>query len=344
LLIIRDLVKTYGSGASARRALDGLSLDVRQKQIVGLLGPNGAGKTTTLLIAAGLLRPDSGGIEIRVNGQAVPASEAARHVGWVPQDIALYGGLSARENLAFFAKMYGLRGEKLDAAIARGLDISQLADRQHDRVKTFSGGMKRRLNIAVAMVHSPSVLFLDEPTEGVDPQSRDYIFRIVERLRGEGLAIVYTTHHMEEAERLSNWIAIVDEGRIRAQGPLRKLLAEHGGGGSSRIRFVEPSRDRDGIGPVEHKLRQFRNLTVTMKSDGEAELIESEVPPGRNAHLPLFHRILDGLGEERAHVRGLDAMPPDLHSVFIALTGRELRDDGTPVAANAPAAPAGARR
>src|SRR6478609_8682907 len=204
-----DLRKSFG----ATPAVAGVSFSVRAGETFGLLGPNGAGKSTTIAMLTGALAPDGGSIRLAERG--APNEPATRRmIGVAPQTLSLYEELTAVENLRFFARMYGLSGAKLAERIEWALEFAGLADRRSGRVKTFSGGMKRRLNLAVALVHEPQVIFLDEPTAGVDPQSRNHIFERIEQLRGEGRTVVYTTHYMEEAQRLCDRVAIMDGGRI----------------------------------------------------------------------------------------------------------------------------------
>ncbi len=223
MLDVRDVRKAFG----ATTALDGLSLEVRRGEIFGLLGPNGAGKSTLMSMVSGLLRPDGG--EVRLHG-ASPAEPAARRgIGLAPQALALYDTLTARENLEFFGRLQGLSGARLRERVDAALAFVALADRQHDRAGGYSGGMKRRLNLAAALLHEPDLVLLDEPTAGVDPQSRNALFDNVEALRAQGRTVVYTTHYMEEVERLCDRIAIIDRGRVLAIGTLAELLAAHGG-------------------------------------------------------------------------------------------------------------------
>ena len=206
-----NLRKRYG----ALTAVDGISFEVRSGETFGLLGPNGAGKTTTLNLLVGTLTPDGGSVYI--NGEADPTNATVRQqIGYAPQAIALYGELTAEENLTFFGRLYGLSARQLRERARQALDLTGLSDRRQDRVRTFSGGMKRRLNLACALIHDPPVLLLDEPTVGVDPQSRNLIFDKIEWLRGQGRTIVYTTHYIEEAQRLCDRVAIMDHGRILA--------------------------------------------------------------------------------------------------------------------------------
>ena len=217
---ITNVVKSF----NGRRALDGVSLDLREGEILGLLGPNGAGKSTLVRTIMGRVAPNSG--EVKIFGRSAPAGDnaAREQVGFVPQEIALYPLLTARENLLVFGRYYGLRGEALTAAIADALGWSGLTDRAGDPTKTLSGGMKRRLNMAAGVIHKPKIMLLDEPTVGVDPQSRERIYQMITALRDKGVSLIYTTHYMEEAERLCDRIAIIDNGKIIANGTKDELV------------------------------------------------------------------------------------------------------------------------
>src|SRR5438105_14171673 len=219
MLDIKNLRKSFGS----LLAVNDVSFSVRQGQIVGLLGPNGAGKTTTVSMAAGLLTPDRGDVLLAGRRLSGDTDRAKRRIGLVPQDLALYDELSARDNLRFFGALYSLTGRALDDAIATAVDLVGLADRVRDRVKTFSGGMKRRLNLAAGLLHDPDILLLDEPTVGVDPQSRNAIFDNLETLKRRRKALLYTTHYMEEAERLADRIVVIDHGKVIADDTLAGL-------------------------------------------------------------------------------------------------------------------------
>jgi ABC-2 type transport system ATP-binding protein len=222
LLEVRSLHKGFGSVA----AVNDVSFTVEAGRLVGLLGPNGAGKTTTVSMIAGLMAPDRG--EVLVGGRrlAGDTDPAKRRIGLVPQDLALYDELSARANLRFFGALYGLSGAALDRAIAAATALVELSDRLGDAVKTFSGGMKRRLNLAAGLLHDPDILLLDEPTVGVDPQSRNAIFDNLEALKRRGKALLYTTHYMEEAERLADRIVVIDHGRVIADDTLVGLQSQ----------------------------------------------------------------------------------------------------------------------
>jgi ABC-2 type transport system ATP-binding protein len=217
---IDEVVKSF----NGRRALDGVSLTLGDGEFLGLLGPNGAGKSTLVRTIMGRVRPESG--EVRIFGKPAPAGDNAsrQEVGIVPQEIALYPNLSSRENLSIFGRYLGLTGTALSVAITRALGWAALSDRKDEPVKNFSGGMKRRLNMAAGVLHRPRVLLLDEPTVGVDPQSRERIYEMIEGLAADGVSLVYTTHYMEEAERLCKRVAIIDHGKIIAQGTKDELV------------------------------------------------------------------------------------------------------------------------
>jgi len=221
MLVIKNLEKTYGTLV----AVDHVSFELERGQLLGLLGPNGAGKTTTVSMIAGLVTPDGGDVLIageRLGGDTDPKK---RKIGLVPQDLALYDELSARANLRFFGALYGLAGAALEKAIAAVLALVGLADRARDRVSTYSGGMKRRLNLAAGLLHDPDILLLDEPTVGVDPQSRNAIFENLEMLKQRGKALLYTTHYMEEVERLADRVVVMDHGKVIANDTLAGLQA-----------------------------------------------------------------------------------------------------------------------
>src|SRR6266542_867137 len=235
VLSVENLRKSFGDLV----AVSDVSFAVAPGQLVGLLGPNGAGKTTTVSMIAGLVTPDHG--EVRIGGRPLTGDTdlLKRRIGLVPQDLALYDELTARENLRFFGALYRLTGDALDAAIAASLELVGLTERGRDRVKSFSGGMKRRLNLAAGLLHDPDVLLLDEPTVGVDPQSRNAIFENLEILKRRGKALLYTTHYMEEAERLADRIVVLDHGRVIADDTLAGLYAGVAGTTDDRPRSLE---------------------------------------------------------------------------------------------------------
>ena len=219
ILDVRHLRKSYGTLV----AVDDVSFSLEAGRLVGLLGPNGAGKTTTVSMLSGLVTPERGEVLVAGKKLAGDTDPTKRRIGLVPQDLALYDELSARDNLRFFGALYSLSGRALDGAIASALELVGLADRTKDAVKTFSGGMKRRLNLAAGLLHDPDIVLLDEPTVGVDPQSRNAIFDNLELLKSRGKALLYTTHYMEEAERLADRIVVIDHGKVIADDTLDGL-------------------------------------------------------------------------------------------------------------------------
>jgi ABC-2 type transport system ATP-binding protein len=310
MLEVNALRKSYGP----IKAVDGVSLKAAKGETIGLLGPNGAGKTTTVSIIAGLLRPDSGEVLIdgrRLQGDTDPAK---RNIGLVPQDIGLYPEISARENLHLFAALYGMDGPSRRRAIDAALDLVGLAERAKDKVKGFSGGMMRRLNLAAALLHDPQLLLLDEPTVGVDPQSRNAIFDNLETLKKRGKTLLYTTHYMEEAERLCDRMVIVDHGRVIAddtmQG-LHRLLPV------ANLLTVElEDSKRDGLRPEELQALpgvqsvEIRGATLRI---GIRDLADSS-------------GILEWLVERGHPFQHLASERASLETVFLTLTGRSLRD------------------
>ncbi|MBS0195678.1 MAG: ABC transporter ATP-binding protein [Planctomycetes bacterium] len=282
MLRLTQLRKSFG----ALTAVDSLSLEVRRGEVFGLLGPNGAGKSTTIGMAVGLIAPDSGTVELE--GVGAPTDAAVRkHLGVAPQSLALYDDLSGEENLKFFGRVYGLASTVLRDRTSAVLEMVGLSPRRKDRVGGYSGGMKRRLNLAVALMHDPPMLLLDEPTAGVDPQSRNNILDLVRQLAGQGRTIIYTTHYMEEASRLCDRVGIIDRGRLLAMGTVSELVASHGG------KSV---------------------VAVTREGQGE-ERIETDDPVREIAHVFAA-----------GTVQGVRIDRPDLESVFLSLTGRRLRD------------------
>ena len=281
MLVLSHIAKRYGT----RVAVDDLSLEVRPGEILGLLGPNGAGKSTTMHVATGLLQPDSGSVAIGTHG--APSSPAARRrLGLAPQNLAVYDLLSADENLRFFGRLYGLGGAALDARVEASLAFVGLVDRRHDRVGAYSGGMKRRLNIAAAILHEPDLVLLDEPTVGVDPQSRNAIFDSIEALKRQGRTLLYSTHYMEEAVRLCDRVAIIDAGRLLALDTVPALIGTHGGSPTLHVRIAE----RDVVIQTREPLAELNRLSL------------------------------------EAPVDSFRVDEPTLEQVFLTLTGRTLRD------------------
>jgi ABC-2 type transport system ATP-binding protein len=304
-----DLHKRFGE----LQAVRGVSFRIAEGETYGLLGPNGAGKTTTISIVCGLLEPDRGEVIIDGGPLTVRSVAAKAAIGYVPQELAIYPDLSARENLRFFARLYDLTAATVNARIDEVLAVTGLADRADEQTKNFSGGMQRRLNIGIGLLHRPRLLILDEPTVGVDPQSRNAILESVERLSSEGMAVLYTTHYMEEAERLCDRIGIVDLGELKAEGTRADLVAlvgEH-----DRVSL-------EGVGDLDGAARAFERLTpvrATSVQDGAIQLI---VDDARS----LLPELLRTAAEAAVAVSAVEVNEPDLEAVFLHLTGKALRD------------------
>ncbi len=309
VLEVRGLVKRFGD----LTAVAGVSFHIAPGETYGLLGPNGAGKTTTISMVAGLLAADDG--EVRVAGQRMGPREVApkKRLGLVPQDLAIYPELSARENLTFFGKLHGLGGAALKQRTAEVLELIGLADRAKDPTKEFSGGMKRRLNIGIGLLHRPELLILDEPTVGVDPQSRNSILESVETLSTAGMAVLYTTHYMEEAERLCDRIGIIDAGTIQAEGTRRELIRIIGE--LDEIRLV-------GTGDLQAAATGLRGLPAVERAVVEGRDILLHVRDAPTA----VASVVTTAGTHGVELSDVEITRPDLESVFLHLTGKALRD------------------
>ncbi|MBP8296744.1 MAG: ABC transporter ATP-binding protein [Burkholderiales bacterium] len=311
MLRVDNLLKRYGD----RVAVDGISFAVEKGQTIGLLGPNGAGKTTTLAMITGLTPPDGGSVSVGGRLLAADPDGVKRGIGLVPQDVALYEETTARANLQLFGALYGMQGAPLARAIADALALVGLADRAGDKVASFSGGMKRRLNIAGALLHDPELILLDEPTVGVDPQSRNAIFDNLAELRRRGKTLVYTTHYMEEAERLCDRIVVMDHGRIMADDTLPGLLA----------RAPAPNRlavDIAGL-PPDALIERLRGMAGVhgVAVDGERLVLDVD------DLLAITPQVLQTVSAAGLAVRGFASERANLESVFLTLTGRSLRDE-----------------
>jgi ABC-2 type transport system ATP-binding protein len=305
MLSLSSVTKRYGS----LTALDDVSLDIERGEFFGLLGPNGAGKSTTMSLIAGLRAPDSG--TLTLDGHPLNAGSAAARLalGLVPQHIALYSELNADENLRIFGSLYGLSGADLRSRIDAALEAVQLADRRRDPVKTFSGGMQRRLNLIAALLHRPKLLLCDEPTVGIDPQSRNAIFEYLEQLNREGLTIIYSTHYMEEATRLCSRIGIIDHGKLHALGTLEELLTQ--------LPFEEEIRF-----PVNAATAAFASDIVT-HGELATEADVHRFRPRPNYRLSNFYALAES---HAIPARLFTTQRPTLEALFLHLTGRTLRE------------------
>lgn len=303
------LRKSFGS----KVAVEDVSFQVFAGECYGLLGPNGAGKTTSISILCGLIGTDYG--EVKVCGENMEQWTIAprAYIGYVPQEIALYPELSSIDNLKFFGKLYGLRGKRLKNKIDEVLEIVGLTERAKDRISTFSGGMKRRINIAAGLLHDPRLLVLDEPTVGVDPQSRNAILTTIESLRDGGIAILYTTHYMEEASRLCHRIGIIDKGSVIAEGTLQDLVESYSK--SDQI-LIEVKGTADNLYDC---LRAELCSNVIVKN-GTTFIVNSKEPD------KVFDSVLQVVKNSGVQLIRIEQVQPNLEDVFLNLTGRELRD------------------
>ena len=308
-LELRDLRKSFGKTEIIR----GANLAVAPGERVAIIGPNGAGKTTAISVVAGLLSCDGG--EIRLGGQRVGPKQVAVKAltGLVPQELAIYPDLTGRENLSFFGRLEKLRGAELKRRTDEVLEVIGLADRAGDLTKEYSGGMKRRLNIGIGLLHQPKLLILDEPTVGVDPQSRNSILEAVEALAGEGMSVLYTTHYMEEAERLCDRVGILDHGVMQAEGTRDELLVLTGE--TDRVHL-------EGTGNLEAATTALRRLGAVKSVTGDRRNIDLTV---EDAPVALAG-IVGAAAEAGMSVTDVEVARPDLESVFLNLTGRALRD------------------
>jgi len=309
VLVARNLVRRFGD----LTAVDDVSFRIAPGETYGLLGPNGAGKTTTISMVTGLIPADAGTVEIVGETMGPNKISPKRHLGLVPQDLAIYPDLSARENLAFFGKLQGLSGAALKSRIAEVLELTGLGDRAKGPTKEFSGGMKRRLNIGIGLLHQPTLLILDEPTVGVDPQSRNQILESVERLSGEGMAVLYTTHYMEEAERLCDRIGIIDSGRLQAEGTRDELIRLTG-----EVDHIQLS----GSGDTAVAGEALRGLPAVAQVSAERGRLYLTV---HDAPTAVAH-IVTTATSAGMQLDDVQITRPNLESVFLHLTGKALRD------------------
>jgi ABC-2 type transport system ATP-binding protein len=306
---VRNFRKSFGDFQAVQDA----TFHADSGEVLSLLGPNGAGKSTTISMLSGLLAPTGGDACIMGHSVTREPESAKRSLGVVPQEIALYSDLSARENLVFWGKMYGLRGAALNARVDEVLEVIGLTDRQKDHVGKFSGGMKRRVNIGAALLHKPAVVIMDEPTVGIDPQSRRHILDNVKELNQKGMTVLYTTHYMEEAAELSHHIAIMDQGRVIAYGTHDELIKMVGeqtridlGLSTSAEKVLDAWRATEGVSKID-------------ASDGRATVLVDD----SNRVLP---RLFDAASRADVRITTVDIQEPNLETVFLHLTGRALRD------------------
>ncbi len=309
MLVVDALVRRFDDLV----AVNGVSFTVAEGETYGLLGPNGAGKTTTISMVAGLLTPHAGRITVGGRSVSTRSTAAKALVGLVPQELALYPDLTGEENLAFFGRLYGMRGSELSGRMGEVLELVGLDGRRRDRASEYSGGMKRRLNIAIGLLHRPALLILDEPTVGVDPQSRNSILESVESLSREGISVLYTTHYMEEAERLCDRVGIIDEGRLVAEGTRRELVAQIG-----ELDRVE-LRGRGDLKAAARIIEALDGVAEVGVGDESVSVLTTEAA----TLLPL---LMSATVKAEMSVSGVEVQEPDLEAVFLHLTGKALRD------------------
>jgi ABC-2 type transport system ATP-binding protein len=308
---INALAKRYPGTAQA--AVADATFAIRRGEVFGLLGPNGAGKTTTIGMLSGLVDPTAGDATIAGFNLSRQANEVKKRVGLVPQDLALYPTLSARDNLVFFGSLYGLGGSSLKRRVDEALCMVGLSDRASDAVEKFSGGMKRRVNIAAGVLHRPELLILDEPTVGVDPQSRNLIFENVQQLKHSGTTVLYTTHYMEEAERLCDRVAILDQGRIIALDTPEGLVNSLGGG---VLVLGVPEETPESV------IEQARNLPDVHNADRE----DGKLSVTTSSVQTTLVNVIELLSQTHVVIQSLEILEPNLETVFLKLTGKRLRD------------------
>ncbi len=306
---VKDLHKSFGE----LKAVQGVTFEVRQGEIFSLLGPNGAGKTTTISMLSCLLRPDQG--DALILGHSIRGDQMGVKsvLGVVPQEIALYEDMSARENLTFWGKMYGLRGAALKTRVNEVLEIIGLADRAKEFIKKYSGGMKRRVNIGIALLHKPKIIFMDEPTVGIDPQSRRSILDSVLELKRDGTTVLYTTHYMEEAQELSDYIAIMDNGKLMATGTHAELVKIVGE--TDRITVTINAESAR----VMEAWKAVNGVKQVSAEDGTLTILADD----SNRVLP---RLFETAANNSVRITSVDVQEPNLETVFLHLTGRALRD------------------
>ncbi len=311
ILEVRDLVKQYGDFT----AVKGITFDIKEGEIFSLLGPNGAGKTTTISMLSTLYTPTSGDAIIGEHSITQEPMAVKQLIGVVPQELALYEDLTARENLIFWGQMYGLSGKTLNTRVDEVLEQIGLTDKAKNRVKTYSGGMKRRVNIGVGLLHKPRLLFMDEPTVGIDPQSRRAILDTVKELNQQGMTVLYTTHYMEEAQELSDRVAIIDHGELIALGT-QKELTQQVGETETLILHLGENDDAEGLAKALEGMRDVLEANV---SDQEVSVIAHEAEE-------VLAAVVTKANERGVRIHSIDIREPNLEAVFLHLTGRALRD------------------
>lgn len=311
ILEVKNLEKNYGDF----KAVKGISFAIKAGEIFSLLGPNGAGKTTTISMLSTLYEPSAGDATIAGHSVTKEPMQVKNAIGVVPQEIALYEDLTARENLIFWGQMYGLSGKALTSRVDEVLEQIGLTEKAKDRVKTYSGGMKRRVNIGVGLLHKPQLLFMDEPTVGIDPQSRRAILDTVKDLNKQGMTVLYTTHYMEEAEELSDRVGIIDHGELIAIGT-QKELTKQVGETETLILHIGENEDPSALVSVLKNLPNVKDATV----------INTEISVITPSAKDILASVVSKANERGIKIHSIDIREPNLEAVFLHLTGRALRD------------------
>ncbi|PLR85148.1 ABC transporter ATP-binding protein [Bacillus sp. V33-4] len=311
MLVVDDIKKSFGQ----KEVVRGVSFTVQKGEAFGLLGPNGAGKSTTISMICGLLSYDSG--EITVGGNSVKNNTMAvkKKIGVVPQEIALYPTMSARDNLLFWGRMYGLTGSQTKKRAEAVLDYVGLRDRAKDKIETFSGGMKRRINIGASLMHEPELLIMDEPTVGIDPQSRNHILQTIQQLNQNGMTVIYTSHYMEEVDFLCDRIGIVDQGKMIALGTKADLCNRLAGGTAIKLRV---SRLNDGFITCVKEMPEVARIITNDENDSLDIFVSS--------HQHVVGEIMSCAVKNHVQVQSFEVQEPNLENLFLSLTGRSLRD------------------
>lgn len=305
----KNLVKVYGR----KEVVSNVNLTVKQGETFGLLGPNGAGKSTIISMIVGLVKPTSGSVFVKDIDVFKKSKEVKKYIGLVPQDIALYPTLSAEDNLKFWGRMYGVTGKQLNKRVDEVLQIVNLEERRKERVETYSGGMKRRINIGAALLHNPEVIIMDEPTVGIDPQSRNHILETVKALNANGTTVIYTSHYMEEVEFLCNKVAIIDHGKVIAFDETEKLKRS----------VVDSERILLKLSAVDESLfKDIQSLPEVTRVEKDEELLEIY---SNNSAQALMH-ILSVASKHNTNILEIKIEEPNLETVFLKLTGKKLRD------------------
>ncbi|AEP86859.1 ABC transporter ATP-binding protein [Bacillus spizizenii] len=306
---VKDLKMQYGN----KTAVDGISFEVREGEVLGLLGPNGAGKSTTIHMLSGALSASSGNVTILGHNVKKWSKEMKKGIGIVPQDIAIYEEISAEKNVRFFASLYSLKGEELKTRVKEALELVQLYDRKDDKPKTFSGGMKRRLNIACAIAHQPKLIIMDEPTVGIDPQSRHHILVSIKELKTRGASIIYSTHYMEEAEAISDRIIIMNEGKIIANGTKEEL-------------YREVNKEMTYAFQLTHAQQLNKNSIRGVKGVTGVDFSDRQLKVTVRQNQDYLSEIIAELGAQGCGILSMNKKEASLETVFLELTGRNLRD------------------